>query len=102
MLKKRTTCRVLIILGIALVVCFAVWQVFRWSRGEFRLEACKKELRARGEKLTLPELNPQKPPVEGNGAPVLLKAMEKLDVLKEKCPLTSARSSPGWQSVTPV
>src|SRR3990170_2236513 len=69
---------------LALLVLFIVEENIR---GQIELNAYKKELRAKGEKLTLEELDLPRVPKEGNGAPALLKAAEELEALKGTCPL---------------
>ena len=63
--------------------------VFERVMGKRELAAWKKEMRAKGEKFTLEELEIPKIPKEGNGACELLSAISELNLLTETCPLPS-------------
>jgi len=62
-------------------------------RGKRALEAWKKEMRAKGEKLTLEELGLAKPTQQGEGAKALLQAMDRLAALSTNCVLASSSIS---------
>jgi hypothetical protein len=85
--------KILLVLG--LVVVLGV--IFLWPHGGYRreLEAYKKQLIARGEKLTLAELVPPPPPPDvQNGGPALLAVMRDLKKLTN-FPVMMPRVAPG-------
>ena len=61
--------------------------VFERVMGKRELKAWKEEMRSKGEKFTLEELEIPKIHKEGNGADELLAAMSELNLLRETCPL---------------
>jgi tetratricopeptide (TPR) repeat protein len=78
-LKKRLrrTGRIVLVLPVVLTVFIVEENV----RGRIMLTRYKAELRAKGEKLTLEELNLPKPPRTGNGAAELLAAADEIQSL---------------------
>jgi len=88
------------ILGLlfALLVLFILEENIR---GRIELNAYKKELRAKGEKLTLEELGIPKVPKEGNGTEALLKAADELAALGKTCRLASDGQSSKMKMISP-
>ena len=70
----------------ALIVLGILFILEENIRGRIQLNAYKKELRAKGEKLTLEELDLPKAPKENNGAEAFLQAANELEKLKDACP----------------
>ena len=76
--------------GRTLLVLLAILALFILEenlRGRIMLSRYKAELRAKGEKLTLAELDLPKLPKEGNGADELLEAAKELGAHKKEWPL---------------
>jgi hypothetical protein len=76
---------------LALVVLLALFILEENVRGRILLARYKAELRAKGEKLTLAELNLPKPPKENNGAAALLAAADALGAATNANPLSQYR-----------
>jgi hypothetical protein len=81
-LKKLLRWGVRIIL--ALVVLLVLFILEEHVRGRILLARYKADLRAKGEKLTLAELDLPKPPKEGNGADALLAAADEIESLRKQ------------------
>ena len=89
--------------GRTLLVLLAILALFILEenlRGRIMLSRYKAELRAKGEKLTLAELNLPEVPKEGNGAAELLAAMDELTSLSKQNP-SEAFGLLGWQFTEP-
>jgi hypothetical protein len=71
---------------LVLLVIFVGFILEENIRGRILLARCKAELRAKGEKLTLAELNLPKVPQEGNGAPAMIEAASQLAPYSKKSP----------------
>jgi hypothetical protein len=67
---------------LALAVLFVLFILEEHVRGHIMLARYKAELRAKGEKLTLEELNLPKPPKEGNGYAEIAAVGQQLNVLQ--------------------
>ena len=74
-----------------LVVLFVLFIAEENIRGRITLARYRAELRSKGEKLTLAELNLPKVPIEGNGAPALLAAADALGAATNTHPLMQYR-----------
>lgn len=77
--------RFLIVLS-GLCLLFIFFLLVERIRGQVALSRYEKELRAKGEKLTLDELDLPKAPKEGNGAPSFLQVTDQLLSLTNQCP----------------
>ena len=94
-MKKRWRKVLLLVLGLVLLLVLAV--LVENIRGRRALDKEIATLQARGERLTVAELAPPRPPPESNGAPAFLAAMSRLPSTNDALSWAPL----GWKFVAP-